>query len=34
MTVPRTIVILQSNYLPWKGYLDLMNAANLFVVYD
>ena len=30
----RTIVILQSNYLPWKGYLDLMNAADLFVVYD
>jgi len=28
------LVVLQSNYLPWKGYFDLMNAADLFVVYD
>lgn len=30
----RTLVILQSNYIPWKGYFDLMNAADLFVVFD
>lgn len=34
MTPPRVIVILQSNYIPWKGYFDLMNAADEFVLYD
>jgi len=29
-----TVVILQSNYIPWKGYLDLMNAADTFVLFD
>ena len=28
------VVVLQSNYLPWKGYFDLMRSADLFVVYD
>ena len=28
------LVILQSNYIPWKGYFDLLAAADLFVVYD
>lgn len=32
--MPRTIVILQSNYLPWKGYFDLMNSADVFIIYD
>lgn len=27
-------VALQSNYIPWKGYFDLMSTADLFVVYD
>jgi WbqC-like protein family len=27
-------VILQSNYIPWKGYFDLMNMADVFVIYD
>ena len=30
----KTLVILQSNYLPWKGYFDLMAAASEFVVFD
>lgn len=30
----KTLVILQSNYLPWKGYFDLMAAADEFIVYD
>ena len=34
MTDHRTLVILQSNYIPWKGYFDLMNAADVFVVFD
>jgi hypothetical protein len=29
-----TIAILQSNYLPWKGYFDLIDAVDTFVVYD
>lgn len=28
------VVVLQSNYMPWKGYFDLMRSADLFVVYD
>src|SRR4026209_1947857 len=28
------VVVLQSNYLPWKGYFDLIHDAELFVYYD
>jgi hypothetical protein len=28
------VVILQSNYIPWKGYFDLINDADVFVFYD
>ncbi len=27
-------VILQSNYLPWKGYFDLINDSDTFCFYD
>jgi len=27
-------VILQSNYMPWKGYFDLINDADVFCFYD
>ena len=27
-------VVLQSNYLPWKGYFDLIQNADVFVYYD
>ena len=30
----KRIAILQSNYLPWKGYFDLMAAVDEFVLYD
>jgi hypothetical protein len=30
----RKILILQSNYIPWRGYFDLIAAADEFVVYD
>lgn len=30
----RKVVILQSNYIPWKGYFDLIKAADLFIFYD
>jgi hypothetical protein len=26
--------ILQSNYLPWKGYFDIIGSVDLFVFYD
>ena len=28
------IAILQSNYLPWKGYFDIINSVDLFIFYD
>jgi hypothetical protein len=30
----KKIVVLQSNYIPWKGYFDLMNYADEFVIQD
>jgi hypothetical protein len=30
----KTVVILQSNYIPWKGYFDLINLADEFIFYD
>lgn len=30
----RTAVVLQSNYIPWKGYFDLISEADIFVFYD
>jgi hypothetical protein len=28
------VAIVQSNYLPWKGYFDIINSVDLFVFYD
>jgi len=33
MSGPRVVVI-QSNYLPWRGYFDLISEADVFVFYD
>lgn len=30
----KKIFISQSNYIPWKGYFDAINMADIFVVYD
>lgn len=30
----KKIAILQSNYIPWKGYFDLINSVDEFVIYD
>lgn len=30
----KRIAILQSNYIPWKGYFDLIGAVDEFVIYD
>lgn len=29
-----TISIIQSNYIPWKGYFDIIASCDVFVVYD
>ncbi|MEQ6123899.1 WbqC family protein [Pseudotenacibaculum sp. MALMAid0570] len=29
-----TVSILQSNYIPWKGYFDLIARSDVFVIYD
>ena len=30
----KSIAIVQSNYIPWKGYFDLINRVDEFVLYD
>lgn len=30
----KKIAILQSNYIPWKGYFDLINMVDEFVIFD
>jgi hypothetical protein len=30
----KTVAVVQSNYVPWKGYFDLIRAADEFVLYD
>jgi hypothetical protein len=30
----KKVAILQSNYIPWRGYFDIINDADLFVFYD
>jgi WbqC-like protein family len=31
---PLKAAILQSNYIPWKGYFDIIHDVDLFVFYD
>ena len=30
----KKIAILQSNYIPWKGYFDLINMVDEFIIFD
>jgi WbqC-like protein family len=32
--VIKKIAILQSNYIPWKGYFDMIAAVDEFILYD
>lgn len=32
--VEKKVAILQSNYIPWKGYFDLINSVDEFVLFD
>jgi hypothetical protein len=34
MLASKKIAILQSNYIPWKGYFDLINSVDEFILYD
>lgn len=28
------VAVLQSNYIPWKGYFDIIRSVDLFIFYD
>ena len=30
----KSVLIVQSNYIPWKGYFDMIRAVDEFVLYD
>jgi len=30
----KKVAIIQSNYIPWKGYFDIINDADQFIFYD
>lgn len=30
----KSVAVLQSNYLPWKGYFDIINDVDEFIFYD
>jgi hypothetical protein len=32
--VDKKVAIVQSNYIPWKGYFDLINSADEFILLD
>lgn len=34
MNKDKKIAIVQSNYIPWKGYFDLINMVDEFILYD
>lgn len=33
-SIMKRVAIVQSNYIPWKGYFDLINMADEFILYD
>ena len=30
----KTVAILQSNYIPWKGYFNIIKESDLFIFHD
>lgn len=30
----KTVALLQSNYIPWKGYFDIINMVDEFILYE
>ena len=31
---PKVVAVVQSSYIPWKGYFDLIGRADEFILYD
>lgn len=34
MTIGKKVAVVQSNYIPWKGYFDLIASVDEFILYD
>lgn len=34
MPAKKVVSIIQSNYIPWKGYFDIIRHSDLFILYD
>lgn len=34
MAQDKTVAIIQSNYIPWKGYFDIINMVDEFILFD
>jgi hypothetical protein len=34
MNAGKKVAIVQSSYIPWKGYFDLINSVDEFILYD
>lgn len=34
ITTEKAVAILQSNYIPWKGYFDIIAAVDEFLIFD
>jgi hypothetical protein len=32
--VSKTVAVVQSNYIPWKGYFDIINSVDEFILFD
>lgn len=32
--INKKVAILQSNYIPWKGYFDIIASVDEFILYD
>jgi hypothetical protein len=30
----KKVAVIQSNYIPWKGYFDIINDVDIFIFYD
>jgi len=34
MPTPKKLAIIQSNYIPWRGYFDIIGSVDEFILYD
>ena len=32
--ISKKVAILQSNYIPWRGYFDIINMVDEFILFD